>query len=156
MKLVIAVAIILFGLNVCGQSPQKINPADAIKSLEWLTGKWNRTNMKPGRHGYEIWQSVPGIELKGWGVIMKGKDTLFLEKFQLLVKDNVVYYEADVKENPAPVYFRLTAVNADGFICENPEHDFPKKIEYKREGNKLKAIISGNGKSIEYNFTKEE
>jgi hypothetical protein len=46
----------------------------------------------------------------------------------------------------------LTEITYTGFVCENPGHDFPKKISYHVEGHKLKAQISGDGKSVDYIF----
>lgn len=42
----------------------------------------------------------------------------------------------------------------DSFVCENPQHDFPKKITYKLTGNHIYTTISGNGKTIPYNFVR--
>jgi len=41
------------------------------------------------------------------------------------VKNNDVFYVADVKENKGLVYFKLTAISSSGFVYENAEHDFP-------------------------------
>jgi hypothetical protein len=62
---------------------------------------------------------------------------------------------ADVPENKEPVYFKLTTITDHSFTCENPQHDFPKTISYIKDGIKLKATISGNGKSIEYLFDRK-
>jgi hypothetical protein len=47
-----------------------------------------------------------------------------------------------------------TEISAASFTCENPEHDFSKKIVYQKDGDKLKATISGDGGSIDYFFEK--
>jgi hypothetical protein len=126
-----------------------------FKKLEWLVGTWNRTNVKPGKVGYEHWKKTSEFELRGMGVSMQGKDTTFVEKITILIKDNNIYYVADVRENEKPVYFKLTEINTTGFVCENPEHDFPKKISYQLQGTDLKAQISGDGKSMDYLFKKQ-
>ena len=126
-----------------------------FKKLQWLAGEWNRTNARPGRSGLEKWVINSATEMQGWGITMKEKDTLLVEKAKLLVKDNDIYYVADVPENKEPVFFKLTSISEDGFVCENPLHDFPKIISYKREQGKLKATISGNGKSFDYLFEKK-
>jgi hypothetical protein len=63
-----------------------------------------------------------------------------------------------VAENPTPVKFKVTQYNADKFLAENPEHDFPNVIRYKliRKDNQdfIEAAIEGDGKIIPYNFTK--
>ena len=125
-----------------------------FKSLHWLNGNWERINVKPGISVNEKWQVDSPLHLTGLGVTMKGQDTLFIEKIQLVVKDNNIYYVADIKENKAPVYFKLTSVMPTGFVCENPEHDFPKKIEYQFSDSVLKVKISGDGKSQSFNFVK--
>ena len=129
--------------------------ADNFNKLSWLTGTWNRTNVKPGRKAHERWEMTGKHEMKGWGVTMKEQDTAFVEKLKLVIKDNKIWYVADVSHNKAPVFFELTAINNDGFTCENPTHDFPKKIVYKINGNKLIATISGDGKSFDYLFDRQ-
>jgi hypothetical protein len=79
-----------------------------------------------------------------------------LEKLKIVSRPDGIFYVADITENKAPVYFRMTEISNTGFICENPEHDFPKKISYQKDGSKLKATTSGNGKSNDFFFEKAE
>jgi hypothetical protein len=146
--------LVLFMTHTQAQEANKETTGNFNK-LSWLTGTWNRTNVKPGRKAHERWELAGTLQMKGFGVSMKEKDTLFVEKIQLLVKDNHIWYVADVPQNKEPVYFKLTAITNDGFTCENPAHDFPKKIEYKLDGNKLRATISGDGKAIDYLFERQ-
>jgi hypothetical protein len=120
--------------------------------LSWLEGTWVRTNVKPGRSGTERWVRRSGNELMGWGVSMKGADTSFVEKLKVIVKSGSIYYVSDVPENAKPVDFILTSIDDDGFVCENPSHDFPKKISYRLTGNSIRAVISGDGKEMEFLF----
>lgn len=127
-----------------------------FKKLEWLTGKWIRTNSSAGESGYETWNKVSDLKLSGKGITLKGKEVVFTENLELIVKGNDIFYVVTVSGAKMPVYFKLTAVDANGFSCENPEHDFPKKITYSRSGNQVKAVISGDGKSVDYIFVREE
>lgn len=146
-------------LTICTVSTsQGISPETAsnFKKLEWVVGTWNSTNIsKPGRSSHEVWKKVAEHELHGLGVTMQGQDTVFLEKISILVKDNTIYYVADVPENKGLVYFKFTEITESGFVCENPQHDFPTKISYQVQGADLKAQISGNGKSVDYLFKKK-
>lgn len=126
-----------------------------VSKVEWLTGKWNRTNAKPGRSGVEIW-TKKGNELVGRGINLKGTDTTFVEKIRIVSKEGKLFYVADVPENKGEVWFEFTAVTDRSFVCENSQHDFPKKIVYELDGNNLKATISGDGKSIDYLFVKDK
>jgi hypothetical protein len=124
--------------------------------LSWLEGTWTRTNAKPGRSGVESWVKGMGKELIGLGVNMKGSDTSFVEKLKIIIRDGDIYYVSDVPENPKPVEFKVTSLDEKGFVCENPNHDFPKKISYQHDGNKLRAVISGDGKEMEYLFERKQ
>lgn len=126
-----------------------------FKKLEWLQGTWNRTNSKPGQRGIETWTIVSPEKLTGEGITLKGTDTLFLEKLDLIMKEGQIYYVANVPDNSAPVFFKLTSLSENAFTCENQENEFPKKIAYILQGNKLKAVISGGGKSIDFDFVRK-
>ncbi|MFZ1805578.1 MAG: DUF6265 family protein [Cyclobacteriaceae bacterium] len=125
-----------------------------LEKISWLKGHWERINIKEGRSAHERWEVVNDQELKGWGVSFRGMDTSFMEVLRIVEKDDTLYYVADVPENPDPVFFKFTSLTENGFICENQEHDFPKKIEYQLQGDTLKAITSADGKELVFEFVK--
>jgi len=127
-----------------------------FKKLEWLTAKWIRTNSNVGHSGYEIWRKVSDLKLSGKGVTLKGNEIIFTENLELIVQGIDIFYVVTLAGEKNPVYFKLTELNDNGFTCENPEHDFPTKITYRRSGNNVKAVISGNGKSVDYIFVREQ
>lgn len=134
---------------------------DGIKTeferLYWLNGAWTQTNIKkPGQALVEQWSKSGDFEMKGQATTTQNGDTVYVERTTLLIKDNSIYYVADVPQNKQPIYFKLISISANGFVCENAEHDFPKKITYLLSGNQLKATISGNGKSFDYLYQKKE
>lgn len=135
-----------------GQRVMAQTPEQNFNKLKWIEGTWIRTNNKAGQSGQERWLKSSPSELKGYSFTMKGSDTLFVERITIRIVDNNLYYVADVPENNKPILFKLTDVTDTGFICENPEHDFPKKITYEYKDNILKASISGSGKVIDYYF----
>jgi len=126
--------------------------AQEFKKLEWLTGNWNRTNMKAGSLGYERWEKVSPTKLTGEAAAIKGADTIFKEKTQLIIKGDDIFYVVDAAGNTETVYFKMTTITADGFVCEAPEHDFPKMITYKLTGDTIKATISGDGKAMDFYY----
>jgi hypothetical protein len=44
-----------------------------------------------------------------------------------------------------PVSFAATRVKEDRAVFENPEHDWPTRIAYRRDGDELVAKVSGPG-----------
>lgn len=150
------VRFILLLLSSSYVSAQKQSPPAElhIASLNWLVGSWERINVKEGFKAQETWKLSGQEELAGVGVTLKGTDTVFVEKIRILKKDQDLFYVADVKENSKPIYFKFTTMHFSGFSCENPEHDFPKKIEYNLQGKNLTVVISGDGKSQNFTFVR--
>lgn len=129
--------------------------SQSINDFKWMEGNWKRHNAKPGTSAFEVWKKTKaGYE--GLGVSMKGTDTTFVEKLKIVKKDGNIYYVADVSANAEPTYFKITSVSEGGFVSENPEHDFPKKIEYILEGTRMTAIISAGEKKMGFVFEKVE
>jgi hypothetical protein len=153
MKKVFLLTICTSLLEIGYSQSQKV--ADQFKKLEWLSGTWVRTNAPPNRNSNERWVKMSGSEWQGFGLTMKGQDTAYLERLKLIIKEDAIYYVADVPENKQPVYFKLTEISENRFVVENPEHDFPKKITYQKDGDKLKATISDNTKSVDYFFQRK-
>lgn len=151
------VLILLTFLPLVSSAQNKDGIKIEFEKLYWLNGIWSQTNItKPGKALVEQWTKSGDYEMKGQATTTQNGDTVYVERITLLIKDNSIYYVADVPQNKQPVYFKLTSVTANGFVCENPEHDFPKKITYDLTGNQLKATISGNGKSFDYLYVKKD
>lgn len=152
MKSLIVILLLVTSLNSFSQTVSKETAAN-FKKVEWLVGTWDRTNMKKqGKTSWEEWKPIAPYHIGGRGVTMQGSDTVFVEKFSIQIKGNALYYVADVPENKQPVYFKLTEITSTGFVCENPQHDFPKKISYQVDGINLKAQISGDGQTVDFSF----
>jgi len=149
MKLLQYLPVIFFlGLTTCCTAQHELS------DVKWLSGEWKRLNMNAGKSGSESWRITSDTTLIGRGVTMRGTDTVFVEKLRITLRKGTLYYIADVAENAAPVAFKFTLLSSTSFTCENPQHDFPKRITYSLEENELKATIAGNGKSIAYSFEK--
>lgn len=137
--------------------PDKLPAKNDLSELEWLLGTWQRTNVRPGTMAFEKWEKQSERLFTGLGWTMKGTDTTFVEKLRLEVKANKLFYVADVKENATPIYFEITEVSDYGFKSQNPEHDFPKAIEYQLEETVLTAIISdGADKRMGFVFERKD
>lgn len=146
MKTIASALVLISAINLSAQS---------IKKVKWLEGTWNRQNVKQGQTASESWK-VSGNELTGIGVTLKGVDTVFQEQLSIIKKGKELFYVANVSQNAAPTLFRITLVTKKGFVSENPEHDFPKKITYELNGEMLTATISGDGKTIPFVFKRAQ
>lgn len=72
------------------------------------------------------------------------------EQIRLQVIGGRVVYIA-LPSGQAETRFDATEVSDSGFVVENPAHDFPRKIIYRRRGaDSLIARIEGNGRGVDY------
>lgn len=124
-----------------------------FEKLEWLVGKWERTNSKPGQSGYEEWAKVTPTKITGKGVTLKGKEIVFLEELEINIQGDKIFYNVKISGEPEPVSFKFTSISNKDFVCENAAHDFPKKITYQKKGKNVTAIVSGNGQVLLYEFS---
>lgn len=132
-----------------------VSTSQSLEDFSWLIGKWERHNVKPGTSAFEVWNQT-NVGYEGIGVSLKESDTTFVERLKMIEKDGEIFYVADVSANTAAVYFKVTSYSESGFVSENPEHDFPKKIEYILEGDRMTAIISDGEKKMGFVFAKIE
>lgn len=137
----------------CGHAKRE---GKGLDQMDWLLGTWERLDLKPDQNGFEIWSDESPTKFSGKGVTLRGQDTLFVESLGLVLRDKKLYYVAEVSHNEAPVEFEITQSSDSGFVCENPDHDFPMKISYSLSGNRLSVVISGDGKSASFHFLKSQ
>ncbi|XOV93016.1 MAG: DUF6265 family protein [Bacteroidota bacterium] len=126
------------------------------EQLNWLEGRWDRVDVQGDAQAFELWGMGSGKELKGIGVMLDNKDTVFVERLSITRTRGGLYYITEVAHNAKPTYFKITDIGKESFICENEGHDFPKKIAYSLENGRLTVIISGNSRSMSFIFKKED
>lgn len=115
-----------------------------IEIANWLIGNWEHQTEFGNLS--EQWQQLNDSTYVGKAFFTKGKDTLHNESITLHEQGNDLIYSATVKdENEAlPVAFKLTSETANQLVFENPKHDFPQKITYKKiTSDSIVAIVSG-------------
>jgi len=134
-----------------------VAPVPPVEDVGWLSGCWGLT--RNGRHVIEQWTPPEGGTLVGLSrTVANGKTTEY-EFLLIRAGANGLEYVAK-PSGQAEAIFTSTRVTAIEAVFENPTHDFPKKIQYTRNGDTLTAAIEGpmNGQTrrIEFPYTKAE
>lgn len=127
-----AAAMILFHLVSCTHTPGKDS---AKRDLYAFTGALAGTWTSSDGSYHEKWEIRADSLLTGTGFTLEGKDTLFSEKLKIVIDETgESRYLATVpgQNNGLPVAFLLSSASEDFALFENPGHDFPKRIEYRR------------------------
>jgi hypothetical protein len=160
MKKIIFPVILLLAFITPDTMAQKIK---SLHNVEWLEGKW----MMEGKKGnmYEEWKIIDDNRMEGRSYKVFKKDTTSRETLELIIENSELFYIATVKDqnNGAPVRFKMMDGNRRHMDFENPEHDFPKKINYQwKQNDHYMVEISGplkpgskKDKTIIFSFKKQ-
>ncbi|MCX6317603.1 MAG: DUF6265 family protein [Bacteroidetes bacterium] len=129
--------------------------AQPAATFNWLEGTWI---IQTGKGTIvEKWQKANDSTWNGQSFFVKdGKDTIPQEKIELSYRNgNWAYIPTALgQNNNQPVTFSIVFFKGTEFVAENPAHDFPQRIAYRRIKEKLCASIEGkrNGKYGKQNF----
>lgn len=114
---------------------------EPLSPLRWLAGCWQLN--RGHRLTLEMWMPPAGGMMLGASRTVAGPHTREWEQLRLSVRDGRVVYTAS-PSGQSQTDFTATAVGDSGFTVENPGHDFPQRIVYRRRGaDSLVARIEG-------------
>ncbi len=117
---------------------------------DWLEGTWSGLAADSTGHG-EVWTRQNDTVYAGYGFRTKNGSRMITETLALVLGTDSSWYSARVRDqnDNRVIRFRLTTLDTAGFVCENPDHDFPTRIEYMHRGtiphDSLVAVVSGPG-----------
>ena len=113
-----------------------------LNKASWILGSWGRTG--PQETISETWVRQNDSVYRGEGYFISGKDTFSAEKITLEQRGRQVFYIPEVKDQNKGITFAMTALAEDSMVFENPEHEFPQRISYRKVNtDSIVAEISG-------------
>lgn len=120
----------------------------------FLQGTWKMEN----KEIYEHWDKLNDSTLKGFSYDFKDGKMLVSEYIDISIIDKKITYTAIVLNQNKGKGIHFTLTQSDSvFIFENPNHDFPKKIIYKKisDSELLVMVSDGNKKGFSYKLQKQ-
>lgn len=163
-KFLIALFILIQFFTACKNGAEKdssTRPRQSVITFSWLNGKW----VMPEKDGIitEEWKQINDSLMEGKSDFVKGDSVIPFETIRIFRKDTLFYYEAKAagQNNEKPVAFTLTSFSDIGFIAENPQHDFPKRISYTLVNkDSIHAFIDGgpqqSGKKADFFYSRKK
>ncbi|WP_280156238.1 DUF6265 family protein [Piscinibacter sp. XHJ-5] len=112
----------------------------ALTRLGWLAGCWRSESGDAGSG--EHWMPLAGGTMLGIGRTVRQGRTVEHEFLQIREVDGRLVYIA-TPSGQKTAMFTAARVGDGEVMFENPQHDFPQRILYRREGQKLHARIEG-------------
>jgi hypothetical protein len=120
-------------------------PADSLASFRFMAGCWQGAT--PGGGAIEEYYTAPSANVMlGVTRYLKGDRVVEFE-FTSIVREDSAIIVTPRPEGQRPAPFRVTRLAGDSAVWENPQHDFPRLVAYRRiPGDSLVARIEGPGK----------
>lgn len=127
-------------LLLVGAAPETKRAED----LGWLSATWVAEEAG-GAWTEERWAKPRGGVMLGTSLSGKGGEAGWFEFMRIAKdKDGRLAFHASPGGEPGSA-FLVVASGKHQVTFENPAHDYPTRIVYRREGNVLNATISGPG-----------
>ena len=144
LSLVLALAL---GSNVVGAQDASAPSArpSPFDQAAWLAGCWEAlTNT---RVTVEMWMPPMGELMLGASRTVAGGAVRGFEHLRIRSRGDTLVYTA-IPSGQTETSFRSTLLSRDSLVFENPAHDFPQRIAYRRVGtDSLSARVEGPGQN---------
>lgn len=117
-------------------------PARRVDDLAWLGGTWSTEDGSGWTE--ERWAPPRGGVMLGTSLTGRGGAAGFHEFMRIAADGGGIAFFAS-PGGKAPVRFAMVSSGTRQVAFENPANDYPVRIEYRRDGDRLTATISGPG-----------
>jgi len=135
----------ILGVVACLAAATAAADCRSLAEFRWLLGEWLADGER--RTFHESWIEAASNTFEGTGIerakaggAVKGGESL-----RLVEMADGIFYISKVDHNELPIAFRLTACGQNTWLFENPDHDFPRRIEYRREGEDRVVVNVSDG-----------
>jgi hypothetical protein len=131
-------------------------PSPKLADVAWLQGCW--TAVTPGRLIEENWTSPRGGSMIGVSRTIAGDSLAGYELVILYQRDSTLEYEAHPSGQPVATFSARTA-STTGVVFENPMHDFPQRVGYRRVGQDslvayIEGVMGGRARRVEFPYAR--
>jgi hypothetical protein len=133
---------------------QLAGPPATIDQMAWLKGCWVQT--LPDGVVEEQWMTPLGGVMLGMGVTERYGKLREYEYTRIVEIDGSLTYMAE-PSGQEKAAFPLKSLTANEAVFEDPAHDFPQRVIYRRLGpdavtGRIEGQIDGQAKSVDFPY----
>lgn len=137
-KLVYMIVVcVLFHLTASAQTPLKLS------DMSWLAGCWESRNDAKRSFTSEQWMIPAGGIMLGISRTLDSGKAVDFESMRIEQSGAGLIFYARPRANREETAFNLVRKGAAEVVFENKKHDFPQRVIYRRDGDRLMARIEG-------------
>lgn len=118
----------------------------SLDAVQWMLGDWLADGRNTMTH--ETWWRVSPQTFEGESKAIRKAtpENPSTETLRLVEMSGEIFYLAKVAHNERPIPFKARNCTKDSVVFENPDHDFPKQLEYHRiSSDSLRVVVSDGG-----------
>ena len=131
-------------------------PKNKISRVDFMLGTWKIED----KEQYEVWEVSKNNTLIGYSYKYKNNQKIITETLSIKLIENTIIYEATVpnQNEGKTIPFTLNNELKEYLSFENIEHDFPKKIQYKKiNDDEIEVTVLGDeDKGFSYKQQKQK
>lgn len=146
-------SIALFAYISLAQMQYAIASCDSLEKLDWMLGRW--TAESGSGKLTEEWLQVSDMTIEGAGFATPTDGQIKMtETMRIAFMRENAFYIVDVGHNARPVVYEATTCTEAEVRFENPQHDFPNILHYKRSNDGYTVNVFGSeGKGFTLTFS---
>lgn len=145
-------------LSLAVTAPARAQSSDVAR-LSWMSGCWQRRTPNNASVVDEQWMAPRAGTMLGMSRTVRG-DTLVAEyeHLRISMRRGAVVYHAE-PSGQAPADFTTLVVTDTLVTFENPQHDFPQRIIYRRRGAdslfaRIEGTVGGRLRAVDFPFAR--
>jgi len=143
---IVAVTLMIVWNASASRETRTSGTSSKISELAWLSGAWQTA---PGGRARieEHWTVPAGGTMIGMGRTVVGDKTAEFEFLRIEQRGDDIYYVANPNARCPQTDFKLTRLSGQEVVFENPAHDYPKRVMYRKnsDGSLVASIDAGEG-----------
>jgi hypothetical protein len=124
----------------------------SVQDLVWMSGCWASVGGEAGSG--ETWTAPAGGTLLGVSRTVKGGKTVAHEFMQIRETGAGQIAFIALPSGQSEASFPLVRLSGQEAVFENPQHDFPQRVIYRRDGDlltgRIEGRIGGEAKAIDF------
>jgi hypothetical protein len=150
LSIVVLAGVLAITSSTSGQAPE----SGGIQRAAWLQGCWESATSQGIVE--EHWMAPRGRNMVGLSRTVNGERLVAFELVVLREQDEHLAYEAHPSGQKSAVFVSSTVTDSD-LLFENPKHDFPQRVGYKREGSDLlhawiEGVRNGQPRRVDFEY----